>query len=81
VLSNKDWGIVAFQFSFNKCVQLPIASGELADGAQETPPALPFRYPGNLVRERVSYFGQRLPIPMREDFGLVTHAHPAIGQL
>ena len=40
------------------------SSGELADGAQETPPALPFRYPGDFIRERASYFGQSLPIPV-----------------
>jgi len=61
--------------------QLPDSSVELADGAQETSPALPFRYPGNLIREHVSYFGQRLPIPMRENFGFVTQTHAALGTL
>jgi len=51
-------------------------SGELVDGTQETPPALPFRYPGNFIRESESDFDTRFPIPKRENLGFVTHTHP-----
>src|SRR5260370_38704457 len=57
------------------------SSAEFADGAQKTPPALPFRYPGNFIRESVSYFGQCLPIPMRNNFGFVTHTLAVLGTL
>src|SRR5208337_5218154 len=70
-------------FPFPLVTQKTLAnsSGDLADGAQETPPALPFRYPGNFIRESIIYFGQCLPIPMRENSGFVTHTHAGLGTL
>ena len=72
---------VSFTVVTRKTLTTTQPSAEFADGAQETPPALPFRYPGNFIRESVSYFGPRLPIPMWENFGFVTHTHAALEAL
>ena len=58
-----------------------ICSGELADGTQEAPPTLPFRYPGNFICESVSYFGRCFSIPKRQNLGFVTHKFAALGTL
>ena len=57
---------------------LPACSGGPADGAQESPPALPFRYPRNFIRECVGYIGPLLPIRMRENIGFVTQTHAVL---
>src|SRR5260370_24356867 len=67
--------------SLEKPAQPPNSSGELADGAQETPPALPFRYPGNFIGKSVSNFGRRFPIPKRKNLRFVTHTHAVFGTL
>src|SRR5882762_2514487 len=72
---------VSFTVVLRKTCIIATPSAELAHGAQETPPALPFRYPGNFIGESMSHFGQCLPIPMRENFGFVTHTHAALGTL
>ncbi len=72
---------VSFTVVTRKTCTTTKPSAEFADGAQETPPALPFRYPGNFIRESVSCFGTRLPIPMRENFGFVTHTHSSLRTL
>jgi hypothetical protein len=51
------------RFPLEKCAQSLNSSSELAARAQEAPPALLFRHPGNLIGEGVGYFGARLPIP------------------
>src|SRR5580692_5142110 len=40
---------------FEKPIQAPNSLGEVADGAQNTPPVPPFRYPGNFIGEGVSF--------------------------